>query len=363
MRAARSVHHDLDRVSNLGHSDPIPSGPGSSRSAVPSAPSFPTGLERVLLSLGFSEREARLYLVLLRAGPMEAREAAGSASLHRATAYRALLRLLMRGVIVGDGRTPQRFQAVGIDIIVARVGAFLREEEELNTLAVQAAKASLVPLENGRGADPARLAHGPEFLARPPSGAHPALVKVAGARRTLDVMFRPLAAPPSYRAALVQTIARLIRGGVYVRLVLDATVADRRMMERLAREGVAGSPALQVRHFTPLGAHSYVVDGARTLRFPILGILTRTGDQRPRPPPVHPDLRMAEPRGRGTEPAPQRVLLHADVHPERWPARDGARGRPVVHPTGVTPVSPPATGPALSRGGPSARRPWRRTAP
>jgi hypothetical protein len=278
MRAARSVHHDLDRVSNLGHSDPIPSGPGSSRSAVPSAPSFPTGLERVLLSLGFSEREARLYLVLLRAGPMEAREAAGSASLHRATAYRALLRLLMRGVIVGDGRTPQRFQAVGIDIIVARVGAFLREEEELNTLAVQAAKASLVPLENGRGADPARLAHGPEFLARPPSGAHPALVKVAGARRTLDVMFRPLAAPPSYRAALVQTIARLIRGGVYVRLVLDATVADRRMMERLAREGVAGSPALQVRHFTPLGAHSYVVDGARTLRFPILGILTRTGD-------------------------------------------------------------------------------------
>jgi Sugar-specific transcriptional regulator TrmB len=278
MRATRSSNHDSDRTLGLGHADPIPAPPVSSRAAAGASPAFPPGLDRVLLSLGFSEREARLYLVLLRSGPMEAREAAGSATLHRATAYRALLRLLMRGVIVGDGRTPQRFQAVGIDIILARVGAFLREEEELNALAVQAAKASVLPLENGKGSDPTHLARGPEFLARPASGLHPALLKVAGARRTVDVMFRPLAAPPSYRATLVQTIARLLRGGVYVRLVLDATVADRRLMERLAREGVGGSPALQVRHFTPLGAHSYVVDGSRTIRFPILGILTRTGD-------------------------------------------------------------------------------------
>ena len=260
------------------HSEPAPSPPTASRTTSASTPGFPPGLDRVLLSLGFSEREARLYLVLLRAGPMEAREAAGLATLHRATAYRALLRLLMRGVIVGDGRTPQRFQAIGIDIILTRVGTFLREEEELNVLAVQAAKASVLPLENGRSGSPTHLSHGPEFLSRSAGGAHPALVKISGARRTLDVMFRPLAAPPSFRAALVQTITRLIRSGVYVRLVLDATVADRRMMERLTREGVAGSPALQVRHFTPLGAHSYIVDGSRTIRFPILGILTRTGD-------------------------------------------------------------------------------------
>jgi hypothetical protein len=278
MRAARSSHHDLDRVTGMVHSEPAPSLPPASRNGSPATPEFPPGLDRVLLSLGFSEREARLYLVLLRSGPLEAREAAGSATLHRATAYRALLRLLMRGVIAGDGRTPQRFQAVGIDIILARVGTFLREEEELNVLAVQAAKASVLPSEHGRAGDATHSAHGPEFLSRPPSGAHPALLKVSGARRTVDIMFRPLAAPPSYRAALVQTITRLIRSGVYVRLVLDATVADRRMMERLSREGVAGSPAFQVRHFTPLGAHSYIVDGARSIRFPILGILTRTGD-------------------------------------------------------------------------------------
>src|SRR5580658_6642036 len=278
MRSARSSPHDIDHGAVAAHGAGPTSLPGPSRSGVAAPPAFPAGLDRVLLSLGFSEREARLYLVLLRAGPMEAREAAGSASLHRATAYRALLRLLMRGVIVGDGRTPQRFQAIGIDLILARVGAFLREEEELNVLAVQAAKAGIVPPENGHAIDPMRPAHPPQFLSKAVSGPHPALLKVAGAHRSVDMMVRPLAAPPSYRTALVQTITRLVRSGVYVRLVLDATVADRRMMERLTREGIAGSPALQVRHFTPLGAHSYVVDGARTLRFPILGILTRTGD-------------------------------------------------------------------------------------
>jgi hypothetical protein len=175
-------------------------------------------------------------------------------------------------------------QAVGIDLIISRVGAFLREEEELNALAAQAAKAAMFPLEhgngngNGHGTDPARLGHGPQLLARPASGLHPALVQILTARRSLDVMVRPLAAPPSYRTAHVQTITNHVRSGVYVRLILDATVADRRIKERLAREGLASSHALQVRHFTPLGSHSYVVDGVRTIRFPILGILTRTSE-------------------------------------------------------------------------------------
>jgi Sugar-specific transcriptional regulator TrmB len=276
MRTARSPSHEIDRVTDLGHGRTSASVPSVGRTGSLSPPNIDSGLDRVLLSFGFSEREARLYLVLLRSGSLGAREAAEAAGLHRATAYRALLRLLMRGVIVGDGRTPQRFQSVGIDLLIARVGAFLREEEELNDLAAQAAKAALVPLE-GRG-EAVRLPHAPQLLARPASGPHAALVHLAAARRTVDVMVRPLAAPPPYRAALVQTISKLVRSGVFVRLVLDATVADRRIKDRLTREGITGSPALQVRHFTPLGSHSYIVDGARSIRFPILGILTRTAD-------------------------------------------------------------------------------------
>ncbi len=341
----------------------------------------------MLLSFGFSEREARLYLVLLRSGSLGAREAAEAAGLHRATAYRALLRLLMRGVIVGDGRTPQRFQAVGIDLLIARVGAFLREEEELNDLAAQAAKAALLPLE-GRG-ETLRLPHAPQLLARPASGPHAALVHLAAARRTVDVMVRPLAAPPPYRAALVQTISKLVRSGVFVRLVLDATVADRRIKDRLAREGITGSPALQVRHFTPLGSHSYIVDGARSIRFPILGILTRTADvgdpdRRPRaglgrgrsvrgrlvpshqragPSPVDAQFRLADP-GR-TEPHadPPRVLLHTLVPWERGRPGDGAGRVPVLHAVRLIRAGNPAPDRRFSPAGSWGPRRSKRTAP
>jgi hypothetical protein len=233
---------------------------------------------RALQLLGFSVREARLYIELLRNGPLGAREATEGAGLQRATAYRVLLRLLSRGVIVGNGRSPQRFQAVGVDVVTRRLGGFLREEVEVNEMIAEACAALVggtAPLPMG----PMGAPNGDVRLLVPDgTPTHPVLVELAAARESVDVMLRPLSTGLAYRSALARTLGRTAHHGVRVRVMVDAAPADRRFVERLFREGVEESARLAVRHSTPVAAHSYVIDGRRAIRFPILGSLGRPAD-------------------------------------------------------------------------------------
>jgi len=224
--------------------------------------------------LGMPPREARLYLALVQHGPRVAREAAESAGLHRATAYRVLLRLLDRGLVIGDGRSPQRFQAIPPEVLLQRFTASLRDEEEVaQTLAEVYARAMTDSTgeREGEGAGPIH----PRLLAAGTAGSHLALIALAGARNTADIVVRPLALGASYRAGLAHTIARLARQGVRVRLITDATPADHRFVKALDREAGEGPSALQVRHSTPTVTHGYIIDGRRSIRFPALSLLGR----------------------------------------------------------------------------------------
>ena len=234
-------------------------------------------LVKGLRVLGMPPREARLYLALVQHGPRVAREAAESAGLHRATAYRVLLRLLDRGLVIGDGRSPQKFQAIPPEVLLQRLTTSLRDEEEVaQTLGEVYARATAESAPGPEEPTPGPI-H-PRLLAAAPGGSHLALTELASARLGADIVVRPLSLGAAYRLALVRTIARLARQGIRVRLLTDATPADHRFVKALAREAGDMPPSLQVRHSTPTIAHCYIIDSRRSVRFPALGLLGRNPD-------------------------------------------------------------------------------------
>jgi len=265
MHAARSAHSQRS-----GARVDYPTPPAEPDASVPASAALVKGL-RVL---GMPPREARLYLALVQQGPRVAREAAESAGLHRATAYRVLLRLLDRGLVIGDGRSPQRFQAIPPEVLLQRLTASLRDEEEVaQTLGEVYARSTSEVSSEAEG--PTAGSMHPRLLAPGPGGSHLALTALSSARIGVDIVVRPLSLGAGYRTALVHTIARLARQGVRIRIITDATPADHRFVKALDKEAGEGPAVLQVRHSTPTVTHTYIIDGRRSVRFPALGLLGR----------------------------------------------------------------------------------------
>lgn len=223
--------------------------------------------------LGLSGREGKMFLALIR-GPLGAREASELAGLHRATGYRVLLRLLDRGLVAGNGRTPQAFHAVSPAVLFRRLELFYRDETEIPGHFAEAlvhgaestmSRPGLLPVPSDR----------PRLMAAEGKNAHPALVALGAAKRSATAIVRPLATPVAYRLGLARTLGQLARRGVSVRLITDATPADYRFSRMIHREAGGPSATLQVRHYCPLAAHVYTIDRERVLRLPTLGASSR----------------------------------------------------------------------------------------
>jgi Sugar-specific transcriptional regulator TrmB len=223
--------------------------------------------------LGLSSREGKMFLALIR-GPLGAREASEQAGLHRATGYRVLLRLLDRGLVAGNGRTPQAFHAVSPAVLFRRLELFYRDETEIPGHFAEAlvhgadtstSRPTIVPLPSDR----------PRLLAAEGKNQHPALLALSAAKRSATAIVRPLATPVGYRLGLARALGQLARRGVSVRLITDATPADYRFSRAIHREAGGSSAALQVRHYCPLAAHIYTIDRERVIRLPTLGASSR----------------------------------------------------------------------------------------
>ncbi len=244
---------------------------GANRSPITPDPDL--DLASGLKVAGLPLRQARLYLALA-SGPRTAREASRLAKTHRATAYRLLLRLLERGLIVGDGRTPQQFRAVPPEVVLARIERFLREEADLcaNLSGAYASRLTGPALEPGPR--PA-VAGPPEVLSRRATGTHPVLAVVEEGRQTVDAVLRPIACPPVLRAGLQRLLGSLLRRGVRVRMVTDATPQDQRFVAAVVREAGDARRLLSHRHLGPIGAHYYLVDARTSVRVPSMGFVGR----------------------------------------------------------------------------------------
>jgi hypothetical protein len=250
-------------VTRTPASPALPAGPFA---AYPDgAPGLASGLKLV----GMAQRQARLYLAVSRE-PQTARNAANEARFHRATAYRLIVRLLERGLIVGDGGSPQRFRAAPPEMLLTRLEGFLREEADLCSALTRAY------LRPGLGFPLAHPGSGPN---EPPrilairGGAHdPALAEIDATRQTLDLVLRPVGCSIAFRSGLLRTLGNLLRRGVRIRLLTDATPADQRFIAALSRERGDQARLLQRRHVAPVGAHYYICDGRIAIRLPALSL-------------------------------------------------------------------------------------------
>jgi hypothetical protein len=246
---------------------------------------------RALQGFGLSAREARLYLAILRSGPAGAREATKLSGLHRATGYRVLSRLLARGLARSDGKWPQRFQPIHVQVLFDRSAMFLRDEIELRQWAAGMYAGPTAPrpersnpiMPDRRFDAPISSAIRPSPISLRPvawgsaSNSAP-LNLVRGAKRGVDALVRPLALPASLRSGLAEQLVRLSAQGSAVRVVLDYSAADHRFTEQLRREMGNRPLPLEIRHYTPLAAHLYVIDGRLAIRFPTAGLIGRASD-------------------------------------------------------------------------------------
>jgi sugar-specific transcriptional regulator TrmB len=241
----------------------------------PAEPRFPSSLVQGLRLVGMPSREARLYLALVR-GPLGVRDAAEAAQLHRATAYRVLLRLLDRGMVVGNGRSPQRFHAVAPDVLLHRLQGLFQEEAEIAALLAEVYGRWVVASSSPAVPSDAAVGDRPRILSLEGRAPQPALVELAEARQTVDVLVRPLSMSLAHRTGLARALGRLARQGVRVRVVTDATPADYRFASAMVREAGDRTTTVQVRHFTPVIGHFYTIDARRVIRLPTLGMFGRT---------------------------------------------------------------------------------------
>ncbi|MGD0588035.1 MAG: helix-turn-helix domain-containing protein [Thermoplasmata archaeon] len=228
---------------------------------------------QALRLLGMGPREARMYLSLVR-GPLGAREASELVGLHRATGYRMLVRLIDRGMVLGNGRTPQLFVAVPPQVLFHRLELAYRDEAEIAALMPE----SVVGVEEAgtMSTSPFSVpAERTQFVCGEGRSNHPALAKLAEARNSAAIVVPPLSLPVPYRLALADAIGHLARHGVHIRLILDATPADYRFVLALLREPRSSTSSLQARHFAPLATHLYVIDRRRVVRLPVLGASNR----------------------------------------------------------------------------------------
>jgi|HubBroStandDraft_1064217.scaffolds.fasta_scaffold41683_1 hypothetical protein len=265
----------MDRTSRLPRQDvhTWPEAPAVVRPPHSEAPS-PASLVQGLRLVGMPSREARLYLALVH-GPLGVREAAETAGLHRATAYRVLLRLLDRGMVAGDGRSPQRFHAVAPDVLLHRLNGLFQEEAEIAALLAEVYGRWVVSSLSPTAPADATPGERPRILSGEGRAPHPVLAEVAEARQTLDVLVRPLSMTLAHRTGLARTLGRLARQGVRIRVVTDATPADYRFAVAMTREAGERTNTVLVRHFTPIVGHFYAIDGRRVIRLPTLGVFGR----------------------------------------------------------------------------------------
>ncbi len=232
---------------------------------------------RALRSLGLSASEAVLYLGLQSPVAVPAQSARLDSSLHRATIYRVLLRLLDRGLVTGDGGRPQRYRAVPVAVLFRRMHGFLLEEAELRLWLSRR-----MDEEFGSAPPPRPMNDGPsprlELTSWAKDSPYNVLTQLGQARRSLRALLRPAALPASQRGALLRTLQALAGSGVRLQLLLEGSPADHRFLATLRSDPALDPAAVEVRHLTPQFGQLFLVDSAAAVRLSVYCLGRRLGE-------------------------------------------------------------------------------------
>jgi sugar-specific transcriptional regulator TrmB len=243
------------------------------------------GLEALtlgLVHLGLSPREAQLYHTLLRFGPVTARHAIQSSHLDRATGYRVLSRLRVRGLVAATGNRPQQFVALEIGRLFERVAAFQRDDLELQRTIREIYQTELFQSRSSAPeATRAPVLVGPSEnpmpLSRPRSGAYRVLPREAelgkfllealgGAKEEFCALMRPHLLAETHRTEIQQAVVAAVQRGVRVRIGVDYHPPEVEFLAGILRTW-EGTPALlEIRFFAPQFARLCLFDRKMAMR-------------------------------------------------------------------------------------------------
>ena len=231
-----------------------------------------------LVHLGLSPREAQLYHTLLRFGPVTARHAIQTAHLDRATGYRVLSRLRVRGLVAATGNRPQQFVALEIARLFERVAAFQRDDLELQRTVREIYSTEL---HHSRGTpEPARpglSTESPLAHPRPRIGLYRVLPRSAdiakfliemltSAKEEFQGLLRPQLLPEPLRSDVQQAIIAAVQRGVRVRLGVDYHPAEVEFLTGILKTWDGTPTLMEVRFYAPQLARLYLADRRTAMR-------------------------------------------------------------------------------------------------
>jgi sugar-specific transcriptional regulator TrmB len=211
---------------------------------------------------GLTDREARLYLALLRKGRASARELAHEAGLDRVLGYRMLDALRARGVVEATAERPRRYAAVPPRALFERSlrerAAILAQDETLAGTLAESLPLLVRELNDQAPrfqvlqGTPAIFAYLREMLRR--------------AQEEVCAMVTHRALRGSVDYGLPVELPRLLKGGGRFRLIVESDPRVRRLVQRFS--GVSRRhPLAELRQLSPQPTRLTIVDRAEAMLF------------------------------------------------------------------------------------------------
>jgi HTH-type transcriptional regulator, sugar sensing transcriptional regulator len=211
---------------------------------------------------GLSDREARLYLALLRKGRATARELAHETGLDRVLGYRMLDALRIRGVVEVTAERPRRYAAVAPRALFERSlrerAAALAQDEVLATTLAETLPVLVREVNDAAPrfqvlqGTPAIFAYLREMLRR--------------AQEEVCAMVTHRSLRGSVDYGLPVELPHLLKGGGRFRLIVESDPRVRRLVDRFSRVS-RRYPLAELRQLSPQPTRLTVVDRAEAMLF------------------------------------------------------------------------------------------------
>ena len=211
---------------------------------------------------GFSEREAKLYLLLLRRGRATARDLTQDSQMDRVLAYRTLDSMRARGLVQATAERPRRYVPIPARVLFDR-SLFERRRALEEDVSLSRELTKRLPEITQGVSDGA-----PKFQVITGAAAiYPFLKEmVQRSEREALVMITPRALRESVQFGLHGELARLLRNGGAFRLIVERDPRVDGLVRRFlrAREGF---PNAEVRATNSQRARMTVVDDREAMVF------------------------------------------------------------------------------------------------
>lgn len=221
-----------------------------------------TDLLTAMGRFGFAEREAKLYLILLRRGRGTARELTRDSAMDRVLAYRTLDAMRARGLVQVTAERPRRYVPLSPRVLFER-SLFERRRALDEDVSLAKELSARLPELTQRVTDGA-----PRFqMITGTAAIYPYLRDmVRRSQEEVLVMITPRALRESAQVGLYEELPRLLRGGGSFRLIVEPDPRLTSLLKRFERFR-RRSPKAEVRTVSPQRARLTIVDRREALLF------------------------------------------------------------------------------------------------